>query len=69
MRPWAAWTAKTAAFSLAAGLAATAGGLPGVALAASGSTALAGRGGSAAVAARGDAAGAGPGCRPGDVGG
>jgi len=45
MRPWASWTAKTAAFSLAAGLAATAGGLPGVALAASGSTALSARGG------------------------
>jgi hypothetical protein len=39
MRPWASWAAKTAAFSLTAGLAATAGGLPGVALAASGSTA------------------------------
>ena len=35
MRPWAQWTAKTAL--LAAGFAAAAGGLPGVALAAGGS--------------------------------
>ena len=63
MRPWASWTAKTAVFSLAAGLAATAvgstawaasGSGAGVALAArGGSAALAARGGSAALAARG----------------
>ena len=47
MRPWASWTAKTAVLTLAAGLAATASGLPGVALAASGSPALAARGGAA----------------------
>src|SRR5579859_8173458 len=41
MRPWASWTAKTAVLTLAAGLAATASGLPGVALAASGSPARA----------------------------
>jgi type IV secretion system protein TrbL len=52
MRPWASWAAKTAVFSLAAGLAATGGGLPGVALAASGSAALAARSGSASLAAR-----------------
>ena len=41
MRPWASWTAKTAALTLAAGLAATAGGLSGVALAASGTSQVA----------------------------
>src|SRR5690348_10057106 len=51
MRPWASWTAKTAVFSLAAGLAATAVGS--AAWAASGSGASAARGGSAALAARG----------------
>jgi len=51
MRPWASWTAKTAVFSLAAGLAATAVGS--TAWAASGSGASAARGGSAALAARG----------------
>jgi hypothetical protein len=41
MRPWASWTAKTAVLTLAAGLAATAAGLPGVALAASGTSQVA----------------------------
>jgi hypothetical protein len=41
MRPWASWTAKTAVLTLTAGLAATAGGLSGVALAASGGGAVA----------------------------
>jgi hypothetical protein len=40
MRPWASWTAKTAVLTLTAGLAATAGGLSGVALAASGGGAV-----------------------------
>lgn len=52
MRLWASWTAKTAVFSLAAGLAATAAGS--AAWAAPGSGASAARGGSAALAARGD---------------
>ena len=39
MRPWASWTAKTAVLTLTAGLAATVGGLSGVALAASGGSA------------------------------
>ena len=43
MRPWASWAAKTAVFSLAAGLAATAAGS--AAWAASDSAALAARGG------------------------
>jgi len=51
MRPWASWTAKTAVFSLAVGLAATA--VSSAAWAASGSEASAARGGSAALAARG----------------
>ena len=69
MRPWASWTAKTAVFSLAAGLAATAvgstawaasGSGAGVALAArGGSAALAARGGGPALAARGGAIGSG----------
>jgi hypothetical protein len=40
MRPWASWTAKTAVLTLTAGLAATAGGLSGVALASSGGGAV-----------------------------
>jgi hypothetical protein len=39
MQPWASWTAKTAVLTLTAGLAATAGGLSGVALASSGDSA------------------------------
>jgi hypothetical protein len=58
MRPWASWTAKTAVLTLAAGLAATAAGLPGVALAAPvGSAALAapvGRTGTSQVGMPGD---------------
>src|SRR5689334_11185396 len=54
MRSWASWTAKTAVFSLAAGLAATAVGS--AAWAASGSGASAARGVSAASAARGSSA-------------
>jgi hypothetical protein len=65
MRPWASWTAKTAVFSLAAGLAATAvgsaawaafGSGAGVALAATGSAASAARGGVASAARGGVAA-------------
>jgi len=59
MRPWASWTAKTAVLTLTAGLAATAGGLSGVALAASG--------GSAALAASGNGAGASQAGIPDDV--
>lgn len=40
MRAWASWTAKTAVLTLTAGLAATAGGLSGVALASSGDSAV-----------------------------
>ena len=59
MRPWASWTAKAAVLTLTAGLAATAGGLSGVALAASG--------GGAALAVSGNGAGASQAAIPGDV--
>jgi hypothetical protein len=54
MRPWASWTAKTAALTLVTGLAATAGGLSGVALAAPGGSAvLAASGGGAGISQAG----------------
>lgn len=67
MRPWASWTAKTAVLTLTAGLAATAGGLSGVALAASGGSAALAASGGAVLAADGSGAAARQAGMPGDV--
>jgi hypothetical protein len=59
MRPWASWTAKTAVFSLAAGLAATAAGSAAWAAPGSGANAALAARGSTALSARSGAIGSG----------